>query len=400
MKYQFPYIQTIDDVMHAFDDNFFVKADRGDHIIINYLFSSPETFPDVKMHNDIASIRREFRGLIFDEAGNIIRRPFHKFFNVGERLDTQLQNIDVSADHVIYHKLDGSMIVPYKVGMGVIWGTKMGNTDVAQQVHKFVHENRMTNYIQFVDDCLNRNYSPIFEWCSRQQRIVLDYPNDQLILTAMRHMHTGQYVNNIDLVRAAKQYNIDVCGTTHHALSQHFVNLTKNEQDVEGYVIRFNDGHMAKIKCDWYVALHRVKSEIAFERGVVQLLLNDSMDDIKPLMSKDDLKEVEDYETAFFKAFRQTVIDVVAMRETIEKFSIDRKTYALKFMNKNPLYMNHIVFKLWDQVPSLQNEVDTIKDMLKEIILQNCIKNSKFKEFRKTKLFDNVPYWRGIDINE
>ena len=53
--------------------------------MINYVVSTPETFATM---NDIGdAIRRECRGMIFDgDTGIIISRPYHKFFNAGEKI--------------------------------------------------------------------------------------------------------------------------------------------------------------------------------------------------------------------------------------------------------------------------------------------------------------------------
>lgn len=192
MKYQFPNIETIDDVLAAFDEKLFYKAEKQNYTVINYHCISGDTFPDVT--DEISAIRREFRGLIFDEAGNLIRRPFQKFFNVGEKAETRLENIDVSQPHVILDKLDGSMIGFFRVGMTEIWGTKMGETEISHIVKDFVNQSS-TNYREFANDLVSDGYTPIFEWMSRKNRIVIDYEQDQLVLTAIRHMVTGNYVN-------------------------------------------------------------------------------------------------------------------------------------------------------------------------------------------------------------
>ncbi|PCK07239.1 MAG: hypothetical protein COA42_15410, partial [Alteromonadaceae bacterium] len=107
----FPTITCLADVEHAIDEKLFMKALRPDGTtIINYLVASTEAFPEIVDHSDIAHIRREFRGMVFDKDGKLIRRPFHKFFNIGERTETQFTNLDLSKEHDIFEKLDGSMI--------------------------------------------------------------------------------------------------------------------------------------------------------------------------------------------------------------------------------------------------------------------------------------------------
>ena len=116
--YKFPHITNISNVLPAIDGrDEFVVADKGSYTVINYNVMMADTFPPVIQElldagheqDDYARIRRECRGIIFDSnTGDIIRRPFHKFFNVNEREETQDHVIDLSRPHAILEKLDGS----------------------------------------------------------------------------------------------------------------------------------------------------------------------------------------------------------------------------------------------------------------------------------------------------
>ncbi len=100
MNYEFPYISTISDVLLAIEGrDEFVVAEKEGYTVINYNVMMADTFPDViddqasgmfEQYDYYAALRRECRGIIFDTAtGEILRRPFHKFFNVNEREETQ-----------------------------------------------------------------------------------------------------------------------------------------------------------------------------------------------------------------------------------------------------------------------------------------------------------------------
>ena len=86
------------------------------------------------------------------------------------------------------------MIAPFEAGKGtghIRFGTKMGLSDVALQAEVFVAKN--PKYMEFSKACIANGATPIFEWVSRQQTIVLDYPEDNLILLAVRDMVTGEF---------------------------------------------------------------------------------------------------------------------------------------------------------------------------------------------------------------
>lgn len=194
MHYQFPEIRTIDDVLpHIEGREEFIVAERDFGHVINYVVAMADTF-DMTGPDDLGgAICRECRGLKFASNGEIAARPFHKFHNVGEREETQPHVVDLSQPHAIMEKLDGSMIHPMLVDGYIRWMTKMGITEVAMQAEEFIAKN--TRYKDFAAWCISEKLTPVFEWCSPFNQIVLPYEEDQLTLLAVRHNITGEYIN-------------------------------------------------------------------------------------------------------------------------------------------------------------------------------------------------------------
>jgi RNA ligase len=296
--YEFPVIEHIDQVRAVLADaKEFVFAERDWGTVVNYVMAGTDTFPDIETESD--AIRRECRGIFFDKSGEVISRPLHKFFNVNERDETQQNLVDLGKPHVILEKLDGSMIRPFYVGDSIRWATKMGITDVSMQAEEFVAKH--TNYQEFAQEALASGITPIFEWCSRQQRIVIDYPEEQLVLIAMRDIRTGEYMSYDVLKDAGKKWNTPVvkqyAGTTDNM--ENLIAKTRAAEEQEGYIIRFDSGHMIKIKGDWYVRIHKTKDKLSFEKDVIEMLLDEKLDDIKGFMLEDDRKRVEKFENEF-----------------------------------------------------------------------------------------------------
>jgi RNA ligase len=196
MNYKFPVIHTIDDVLpHIEGREEFIVAEREFGTVINYMVAMADTF-DMNGTDDLGgAIRRECRGIKFYPDGRIAARPFHKFFNVGERAETLVHSVDFSCDHRILTKLDGSMIHPILVGGYVRLCTKMGITEVAMNAEEYTSKN--SRYNAFMKWAMDNDLTPLFEWCSRKNRIVIDYPEDSLTLLAVRHNITGEYLDVI-----------------------------------------------------------------------------------------------------------------------------------------------------------------------------------------------------------
>ena len=350
MKYAFPTIAHISQVTGVIEgSDEFVIAERNSFEVINYLVVTPSTFPKVETNDD--AIRRECRGITFDNSGTVISRPYHKFFNVNEKEETQYNAIDLSQPHVILEKLDGSMIRPIPIEGAYRLATKMGITDVALQAEVFIADKN--NYHEFIVRQIKEDHTPIFEWCSRQQRIVLDYPEDRLVLTAIRHIYTGRYLPYSELQELASKYDIDLVklypGTA--ASMVDLVESTKNSTGIEGYVVRFDDGHMLKIKSDEYVAMHHSKDAISREKNVIDMLVNGMADDARVFLQDEDRKRLDQFEDKFWNGVQSVTEQYVKNLETfISQVGNDRRRFALEIVPNIPGMDRQIYFGMWDNV--------------------------------------------------
>jgi RNA ligase len=332
------------------------------------------------------NVRRELRGIVFDTAtGDIIRRPFHKFFNVNEREETQDHVVDLSRDHYILEKLDGSMIAPFIVNGEMIWGTKMGATDVAKPVQEFVARN--PEYITFADECIDNGWTPIFEWCSRKQRIVLDYFEDQLVLTAMRHINTGSYALHANLEAIGQAYAIPVVNEfAPHTDMKAFLEYVRDLEDLEGFVVRFSDGHMLKLKCHWYLQIHKAKEAILQDRNIVELILDDKLDDIKAHLPAEDRDRLSQFESQFNIAVSAAVFYLANDLSWIREKDIDRKTFALEYAKRRDPYMRALIFKNFDD-----NDTNKLWYDVRNTIRNNLTKTVKYEALRDA-WFPGVTY--------
>lgn len=392
MNYEFPLIKNISDVLPAIEGRQeFVVAEKEGYTVINYNVMMTDTFPDVysdtgvvgcvfdngQWYNKAAAIRRECRGIIFNTStGEIIRRPYHKFKNVNEAPETQDHVVDLSRPHIILEKLDGSMIAPFIVNGQMIWGTKMGATDVAKPVEEFVTKN--SDYCIFAHSALLNGWTPIFEWCSRKQRIVLDYKEDQLILTGMRSMIRGVYMSREEMVEAGEFYGIPVVRQFEPQTDMKaFVDYTRDLEDLEGFVVRFDDGHMLKLKCHWYLQIHKAKEAILQDRNIVELILEEHLDDVKAHLPAEDRFELDRFEHLFnIEVYGQAQM-ISNILEHTRNEDIDRKTFALEIAPEFNQYTRATIFKCWDETDNHK-----IIDAVKNVIRNNLSKTVKYEAIR------------------
>lgn len=414
LHYQFPIIRNISDVLPAIKDRKeFIVAVKDGYTVINYVVAGNDTFPSISDDDSFlisdsnyeAAILRECRGIIFDnETGNIIARRFHKFFNVGEREDMALEHIDLTRKHTLPIKLDGSMITPIPLASGIRWGTKMGITDVSMQAEEFVADK--PNYQAFAKRMTDLGYTPIFEWCSNKQRIVVNHEVDNLILLAIRENMTGVYVDRVGMEFEAKNFNIPLVKLiTIENDTEKLISRIRGWDQEEGIVIAFEDGHMAKIKSDWYVRLHKTKDAISSERKVLDLILNGNIDDLKPLMDEDDFSSVVRYETQVMDEIYQSAGNIYNLYWYNIRGKMDRKTFAVEYMTSYPNWAKFI-FNLFEAEgrsdPTKFNEsvayALVCDDLIKKIKMSTS--NNKSFDEAKAAFFWKSTYNYGVNIDD
>lgn len=361
-----PYSNRIEDYLEAIEgcDAFFV-ADRDYGRIINYRQMGADVFPDPAAAPDehtarLWGLRRQCRGIIFNLVGDVISPGFEKFMNINECEETQAHMIDLGQPHVICEKLDGSMIrpIPMPTG-GYRLGTKMGITDVSAQPEAWIQHH--DQYDRLIRDLLAEGWVPLFEWCSRQQRIVVDYPEDRLVLLAIRNVQDGSYMPLGMMLELAGEYGVDVVrryeGTVHNM--EHLMQDTRDLQGQEGWVIWFANGYRVKLKGQEYVQIHRAKDQILRENALIQLVLDQTLDDVKSFLPDADREAVCKYETDFWSGVNATAHDWQQQFAQIRaKYGDDRKAFALGDAVSLNGHVRAAMFQAWsDAAPDWEQMV-------------------------------------------
>lgn len=369
-----PYSNRIEPYLEAISgcDAFFV-ADRDYGRIINYRQMGADVFPDPATAPDshtayLWGLRRQCRGLVFDLAGNVIGPGFEKFMNINECEETQAHMIDLSKPHVICEKLDGSMCrpVPMPEG-GYRLFTKMGPTDVAGNAESWVRNN--SNYDRFFRDTLAQGFTPLLEWCSRKNRIVVDYPEDRLVLLAIRNVQDGSYMPLGMMLELAGEYGVQVVrryeGTVHNM--EHLMQDTRDLQGQEGWVIWFANGYRVKLKGESYLRIHRAKEMLVRENAVIGLILTESSDDVKSFLPKEDMERLALYETKFWHGINETINAWRTKHLEINiTYGDNRKGFALGEATLMDSFLRTALFKAWGNVDF--DFHDYIVDVLKKNI--------------------------------
>lgn len=299
MTYQFPVINHIDDLLaHVGACDYIVESKKeNDTRVVCYIYTDKDAFAN--------EWERECRGITFDADGKIISRTLHKFFNLGEREAYHVNRLDFTKVKAIFPKLDGSMISTYVLNGEVVAKSKNSHiSDVAIKANAYIQAH--SEYIRFCTDLFNRGLTPTFEFTSPNNRIVVKYDKTELTLLQVRDNVTGVY---LDIQEVAKGYDITVLASE-YSNGDNFDELLKKietMEDVEGFIVMFENGDMVKIKTPWYIGLHH---SVTFKRyrDIAKLVLSESLDDFRGFLA---LKDYDGICTATIDSIEKTILDEI-----------------------------------------------------------------------------------------
>jgi RNA ligase len=331
----FPEIRDIDDVLkHIGGCEEFNVMDKGDYIAIDYAFAAENTFDH--------PAKRECRGIKFRRNGELMARPYHKFFNIGEKPETQPNLIDIGRPHVVLDKLDGSMIHPARIGGEIVFMTRAGVTSIAEDARAFASDAVLSACAAAIDMAL----TPIFEWCSLRNRVVVRYDQPRLVLTGLRRNGDGRYSTTAEMHDFARSFGIPDIVTAYGAVDalDAFIARAKALKDAEGFVIRFDDGHMLKMKADEYVMRHKAKDQINLEKNALAAVVDNRVDDLIALLSEDDAASLRRYSEAVQGVVKTLIEAVQRSIAAAHEAGADRKTFALDYVPKLALQLRPAAF--------------------------------------------------------
>lgn len=323
------HIQDLSDHIEHLDEIRFMKQPNGTTVVC-YMIADNDTFS-----GPYEQWSRECRGITFDKNDKIINRPLHKFFNVGEKPETQKDQLDWSKVTRIMMKRDGSMISPVLIDNDLVWKSKKSfESDVAILAEKYATVNDKI----FSRDLCEQGFTPIFELTTPDARIVIKYPESKLTLLHVRENSTGRYLNGIELANLSMLYDIDLVKEYSFTNIEHIIEELETITNFEGYVIQFEDGNMVKLKSKWYLELHGSITNMT-ERNVAELVLSETLDDIISYLNEvqDDtaIKKVREIENKVVEILNDLVIYVENIYEKYKH--LERKDFAIQF-NKYPRF--------------------------------------------------------------
>ena len=189
------------------------------------------------------------RGLILDSVGNVVARPFRKFFNDTEHADGE---IPWHLPSEVTEKLDGSLLIAFHYAGE--WHTATRGSFVSEQSQVGKQLLESCKMFPVMDPAVTYCFEVIYP----QNRIVVDYGDLRTcILLGMFHTASGDELplrTALDRMPVVRSAPVD-------CPPQKLRDVIRDDQ--EGYVVRFANGFRIKIKGENYKRLHKLVSGIS-----------------------------------------------------------------------------------------------------------------------------------------
>ncbi len=206
-------------------------------------------------------VTTQCRGLIVHkDTGEIIARPFSKFFNYEEHI--QKGHPIPNEEPVVYDKRDGSLGILYWGIDGKPYIATRGSftSDQALWATDFFRK-----HCDFMD--WNKEYTHLFEIIYPQNRIVVDYGKyEGLDLLAILDTKTGKHIPMTPAITALGRPITPIPFTNFDELK------ALNLKNSEGFVLHFVKADLRlKIKFEDYIRLHRIITGLS-EKSVWEMM--------------------------------------------------------------------------------------------------------------------------------
>lgn len=277
------------------------------------------------------------RGMVVDGGGEIIARPFPKFFNIGEPDGDQIAGDEKV---VVTDKADGSLLIIFKHMDDIVVATRGSfYSEQAILASKFINAER------YDPDILDNNTTYLAELCGPSNRIVLQYNSDKIIRIANVNNTTGEY----SLAPYGEPFlDIDPVGVFGYMTLDEALSIPPRP-NAEGFVLYTTDGRALKSKQEDYVSMHRLVFGLNKRRVWEQILEGKSLEEIKEPLPDEFYDLVTGWYKEIHAEWAQAVTEIWDYFWELDDVAYGpRKDFAVRVQSDVPAEYRGYMFKLLD----------------------------------------------------
>ncbi|MBC7864045.1 MAG: hypothetical protein IAF38_13800 [Bacteroidia bacterium] len=300
-----------------FDSNLLAEMKKAGYVNVQkhpsqdlFIYNYSSTAQYDRIWNEVTL---QCRGLILDAENNVVARPFKKFFNLGEQENQYLPNEAFE----VYEKMDGSLGILYWINNDPFIATR-GSFTSEQSVK--ANEILNSKYAHALKN-LKKENTYLFEIIYPENRIVVDYgKTEDLVLLSVIDKKTGEDVALEDIgFPMVKRFD---------GINDINKLAALEENNKEGFVIKFKDGLRYKVKFKEYVRIHRIISQVSNVSIWEYLKTGQSLNELLDRVPDEFYNWVKKTNNDFLAAYAEIENKAKAEFKILE----DRKETALYFM--------------------------------------------------------------------
>jgi RNA ligase len=347
-----PTIKQLSDLLPFIEGNkqIRVKTEENGMTVVCYMVQDEDTFSGEHEH-----MERECRGITFNPDGTIAARTLHKFFNIGEREDTQPHVLPWHEVTRIMEKRDGSMVTPVMMTNGVIrfpWFKTKKSFETKEAALAAQVAVATPGGCEWIEQLLLDGFTPTFEITSPRFPIVIKYDKDELTLLHVRENVSGRYLTEQELQALGSPFPIVPNLIEQFSWGMADAGIPKTvevrwdllkqaaetTENLEGWVIQFKNGEMVKLKTKWYNELHHAVTFTRW-RDVARAVCDDKTDDLKGafVLCGRSIDPILAVERQIKQRIEQAEMIVNSIVADAQQQNFDAKTTALTYKD-NPLF--------------------------------------------------------------
>lgn len=283
------------------------------------------------------------RGLVLDANGEAVALPFRKFFNFNEHEETQPQNLPTDCPEVASNE-DGSLGLQFVGPDGQQHITTRGAFTSEQAVWA---TEWLRGFLLETGARLDPRWTYLFEIISPSSTYVVDYEGwDGLILIGLVDKETGLTTPYSEV--GIEGFRLNLRTPTLYplfSLEALFETAATTTENIEGWVLRYANGLMVKVKTDQYKAVFRAMMGLS-DKAVWEAL-SEGRELVLPTAALDDTKLALERAVAQFRA-DYTRLETWAQRIFSERPEGGRRKDAAVYFQEKGKLLLPVLFQMLD----------------------------------------------------
>jgi T4 RnlA family RNA ligase len=288
-----------------------------------------------------------FRSMIVDESGLVLSMGFPKFFNATEKPELY-PNPENFNDWVLTNKEDGSLVC-----VDLIYDVL--NVRTRGTISFTTHEN-VSGFNYIIDKynlyplvCKYPQYTFLFEMYDPDNVIVIKkYDKPEIVFLGAMDKESGKYIPFYSDFGKDVQKFLNCLVPEIYVMNGNVVELMtkiKEWSGKEGVVLKYNQSqNQIKIKSDWYLRLHKLKSVLANINNVIDVWFEQGKTDydtfykfIETTFDFEIAEQCKETIKQIINAYKIVCGNIAELKKSIEPLkTLPRKDAAITIIQKYP----------------------------------------------------------------